>query len=260
MDQIVSETNVSKGKVHYLINDWKNEIGLPYIDELREFSVTVRKSGISIGQCVQGFRMISILKNLGIHEGDANDGIDNKYEGNYKEFSSFIEDIYKNCKREGVEPSIIPAWIKDLFDFYNSSIKDKNESFFSLNEDPADGFDNNTDNSESSNTQPKLIAKRFDESIPNHPHQQNSPSFRSHKKTMMLMVMIPIPSHMQRKIQQIPNLNKISSPLLQIMKSKYHLFPKYPSTSTKRKKNIPKLITIEKRLRRKWKTSNFKRR
>jgi hypothetical protein len=23
MDQIVSETNVSKGKVHYLINDWK---------------------------------------------------------------------------------------------------------------------------------------------------------------------------------------------------------------------------------------------
>jgi hypothetical protein len=179
MDQIVSETNVSKGKVHYLINDWKKGIGIPYIDELREFSVTVRKSGISIGQCAQGFRMISILKNLGIQEGDADEGTNNKNDGNYKEFSSFIEDIYKNCKREGVKPATIPAWIKDLFDFYNSSIKDENESFFSLNEDASDAFDNNTDNNESSNTQLELIAKRFDESIVNHPHQQNSPSFRS---------------------------------------------------------------------------------
>jgi predicted peroxiredoxin len=74
MDQIVSETGVSKGKVHYLISGWKDEIGAPDIDELREFSVTVRKSGISIGQCAQGFRMISILKNLGIHEGDGAEG------------------------------------------------------------------------------------------------------------------------------------------------------------------------------------------
>jgi hypothetical protein len=109
MDQIVSETNVSKGKVHYLINERKKQIGIPDIDELREFSVTVRKSGISVGQCAQGFRMISILKNLGIHEGDDEDSTDNKHGGNYNEFSSFIEDIYKNCKREGVEPSTIPA-------------------------------------------------------------------------------------------------------------------------------------------------------
>lgn len=184
MDQIASETNVSKGKVHYLINDWKKEIAIPDIDEMREFSVTVRKSGISIGQCAQGFRMINILKNLGIHEvdDDVDDGIDNKYGGNYNEFSSFIEDIYKNCKREGVTPSIIPAWIKDLFDFYNSHIKDENESFFSINEDPADVFDNNMDNNKLINTRPKLIAKRFDESVLHHPHQEDNPSFRSQEK------------------------------------------------------------------------------
>jgi hypothetical protein len=77
MDQIASETNVSKGKVHYLIKEWKKGIGAPDIDELREFSVTVTKSEISIGQCAQGFRMIRILKNLGIHEGENDDdGID----------------------------------------------------------------------------------------------------------------------------------------------------------------------------------------
>ena len=144
MDQIASETNVSKGKVHYLINNWKAEIGAPDIDTLREFSVTVRKSEISIGQCAQGFRMISTLKNLGIHEGD-DDGINNKYEGNYDEFAFFIEDVYKNCKREGVAPSIIPTWIKDLFDFYGPSTNNKNKSSFSPNGDydaNYDGFDN----------------------------------------------------------------------------------------------------------------------
>ena len=66
MNQIVAETGVSKGKVHYTINRWKEAIGVSDIDELREFSVAVKKSGISIRQCAQGFRMINILKNLGI--------------------------------------------------------------------------------------------------------------------------------------------------------------------------------------------------
>ena len=143
MDQIASETNVSKGKVHYLINNWKGEIGTPDIDTLREFSIKVRKSEISIGQCAQGFRMIGILKRLDIHEGD-DDGIDNKYEGNYDEFASFIEDIYKNCKRQGLAPSTVPAWIKDLFDFYGTSPNNKNKSPFSPNGNydvDDDGFD-----------------------------------------------------------------------------------------------------------------------
>jgi hypothetical protein len=107
MEQIVSETGFSKGKVHYLISGWRDEIGAPDIDELREFSVTVRKSGISIGQCAQGFRMINILKNLGIHEGDGDregNDIGNKYDGDYNEIQSFIVDIYKNCRREGITP------------------------------------------------------------------------------------------------------------------------------------------------------------
>jgi hypothetical protein len=41
-----------------------------YIDGIREFSLIVRKSDISIGQCSQGYRTISILKNFGLQEGD----------------------------------------------------------------------------------------------------------------------------------------------------------------------------------------------
>ena len=71
MNQIVNETSISKGKVHYLITDWKNKIH-PDIDKIRDFTVLVRKSNMSIQQCAQGFRMINMLKNLGIRD-------DNRY-------------------------------------------------------------------------------------------------------------------------------------------------------------------------------------
>ena len=170
MDQIASETNVSKGKVHYLINNWKKEIGEPDIGTLREFSIKVRKSRISIGQCAQGFRMISILKNLGIHEDNDNDGIDNKYEGNYDEFSSFIEDVYKDCKKEGVEPSSIPAWVKDLFDFYGTSPNSKNKSPFSANGD-YDDFDNGGNKS----AQPKVTVSGLDNTTSTLQSQHHQP-------------------------------------------------------------------------------------
>jgi hypothetical protein len=66
LSQISSETGISKGKVHYLIGDWKNNVGVPKVEEARDFSVLVRKSGMSIKQCAQGFRILQILRNLGI--------------------------------------------------------------------------------------------------------------------------------------------------------------------------------------------------
>jgi hypothetical protein len=51
MIQIVDETRISKGKVHYLIIDWKNKISVSSPDEIRDFTVLVRKSNMSIEQC-----------------------------------------------------------------------------------------------------------------------------------------------------------------------------------------------------------------
>lgn len=125
MNQIVDETSISKGKIHYLINDWKKKIAISDIDEIRDFTVLVRKSNMLIVQCAQGFRMINILKNLGIqddkpvyvNDGDSNGNVD---VGNnqYNELSTFIQDIYLTCKNLEVMPSHIFSWIKDLLDFH----------------------------------------------------------------------------------------------------------------------------------------------
>ncbi len=77
LNQIANETGISKGKVHYLIDNWKNRIGIPNIEEVRDFVVTVRKSVISIKQCAQGFRVLQLIKNLDIGEDDEDAKHDN---------------------------------------------------------------------------------------------------------------------------------------------------------------------------------------
>jgi len=88
---------------------------------------------MSIQQCAQGFRMINILKNLGIQEDD-NDTIDidnnNIRNPKYNELFTFIQNIYLTCKTLGITPYIISSWIKDLFDFQveNSNILNNSSS------------------------------------------------------------------------------------------------------------------------------------
>jgi hypothetical protein len=103
-EQNAQHNNVSTGTVSNIIENWSREIGMPDIKELRQFAVPVKKSGVSIKQCAQGFRMVQLMSNFGIHaEDDA-----------HEEFGSFVNGVYQSCKDLGVSPSAIPSWMKDL--------------------------------------------------------------------------------------------------------------------------------------------------
>ncbi|MGN6348114.1 MAG: helix-turn-helix domain-containing protein [Candidatus Nitrosocosmicus sp.] len=75
MDKIVDEINISKGSVYSIIRDWKNNIERYNITEIRNFISSCTKSKITIEQCIQGFRMVNILKDFGIDK-DSHDNID----------------------------------------------------------------------------------------------------------------------------------------------------------------------------------------
>jgi hypothetical protein len=119
MDKIVKETKISKGKVHYIINDWKNKLGSTSADEIIDFTRLFKRSGITIEQCAEGFRMINILKELGIEYGENEDGEDRDNDdiNNNNGLIFFIKQIYTNCKKLDIPPNIIPSWIKNLLDF-----------------------------------------------------------------------------------------------------------------------------------------------
>ena len=61
----------------------ENRIGIPNVEELRDFAILVKKSDISIEQCAEGYRMKNLMKNLGITD-DSNDDEGCGHHGNSK--------------------------------------------------------------------------------------------------------------------------------------------------------------------------------
>lgn len=86
-DRIAKEVCLSTDTVSNTIGDWETAIGLSNALYIRDFAVMVKKSGMSMEPCVQGFRMVQLLKNLGI--GKNNEVGDWDY-ADAKETSSFI--------------------------------------------------------------------------------------------------------------------------------------------------------------------------
>ncbi|MGN6709710.1 MAG: hypothetical protein ACTHKF_10225 [Candidatus Nitrosocosmicus sp.] len=141
MNQIVKETGISKGKVQYLIKDWTDKMGSS-VDEITDFTHIVKKSGITIEQCAEGFRMINILKELGVEASDIADGDkqDNDNYNNNDGLIFFIKEIYNNCKKLDIPPAIITSWIKDLLDFQTFVNIDKTDGQQDQYKVPLQGF------------------------------------------------------------------------------------------------------------------------
>ncbi len=157
MNEIVRKTSLSKGTVYNIIQDWMANIAGTNLEEIRAFTSEIRKSGITIEECAQGFRIIRLLKKFNINDEFDVDGYDeDEYEENLDlnadEFKSitnnntsaqytkgvpsfrasnskkstkiennpiiiFLDHIYKNCEKLGITPNIMTEWIDDLLTF-----------------------------------------------------------------------------------------------------------------------------------------------
>jgi len=96
---------LSPGSVSNIINEWRNELTHPVADALRELGIMLRKSRISASQCALGFRLASIMKDLGVDE-DA--------------FRLFISEIYNHSKNIGLQPEYIAYNTKQILDLAGS--------------------------------------------------------------------------------------------------------------------------------------------
>jgi hypothetical protein len=105
-DIIAKETGISQGTVTGIITKWKEKTVNPDIENLREFAILVRKSGITVGECAEGFRKAKMLKLLGVDDDE--------------KFSSFIRDIYLICTHNSITLDFIGEIIYNLIDFSKS--------------------------------------------------------------------------------------------------------------------------------------------
>lgn len=104
-DLIADDTGSSSGAVTNIIDEWRQNLGIPIANDLRELAVTLKKIGITANQCAAGFRIAMILIKCGV--GD-------------NEFFSFISQIYDNCKKLDLSPEKIISHLKDLLYFSES--------------------------------------------------------------------------------------------------------------------------------------------
>lgn len=159
-EKISKQNQISKGTVFNIIKGWKDRIAVPDIDSIREFSVFVTKSGLTLDQCVQGVRFIKILSSFGISDeldiGQAlysddnthfiytrleeNAGITDDESAGKKSgrdaatrrdsFYHFVGNLYDNCKIHHIDPAIIVRWMDDLLEFgfstFNSNTIESN--------------------------------------------------------------------------------------------------------------------------------------
>ena len=76
----------------------------------------VRKSGLTMDQCLEGYRMYMLMDKLGFNT-------DNDNNDKNKEFQDFVNKIYFPCKDIDIHPTWIFEWLEDLL---NLTVKLKN--------------------------------------------------------------------------------------------------------------------------------------
>jgi hypothetical protein len=104
-DAIARDNSLSAGSVSNIINDWRNDLTHPVADAFRELGIMLRKSRITAAQCALGFRLASIMKDLGVDEDT---------------FRVFISEIYNHCKNIGLQPEYIAYNTKQILDLSGS--------------------------------------------------------------------------------------------------------------------------------------------
>lgn len=245
MNEIVKETFLSKGTVNNIVQDWKARINGTEMEEIRGFIAEVRKSGMSLQECAQAFRIANTLRKLNVYDEFDERIVNGDYDGenetgsliqaeqknimeegkaeteeedeeedednhlgfkrrdviglirsaitthqtsstaNYTKTNNpeeskifgakgyqinyFITTIYKNCKNNGIKPSIIIEWISDLFNFYSvspESSEDKQIDNHHLHNQNQNHYQNPYMKDTNENTPTEIQSDKIEDEIP----------------------------------------------------------------------------------------------
>jgi len=104
-NEIASRTGISQGGVSNIIAVWKTALSYPLADELREFSMTLKRLGINAQQSAMGVVLLKMIQDLGVDE-------DN--------FRTFISELYQRCLELGLHPRKIADYAKQLVELSES--------------------------------------------------------------------------------------------------------------------------------------------
>jgi hypothetical protein len=97
-DKIAEIYNISTGGVTNIINEWRMNLGSYIAEDLRELSLSLKKTKMTPIQCSMGFRVAKIMQRLGITE---------------DQFESFMSDIYSRCQKLEIGPDQMERYLAE---------------------------------------------------------------------------------------------------------------------------------------------------
>ncbi len=65
-DRIADNLNVSAGTVSRTVSEWRDRLGAPLAEEVRDLCVIAKTQNVTLLQCAEGFRFLNQLKNCGL--------------------------------------------------------------------------------------------------------------------------------------------------------------------------------------------------
>lgn len=99
---------IGSGTVYNIVQEWSNGIGLNKANVLRVLAVKLKQNGLTVNDCVKGFRMRMIFKKYGIQEDQLEDGI-----------TYFLKEIYLKCQELNLTIQKVFMYIYDIVNFSN---------------------------------------------------------------------------------------------------------------------------------------------
>ena len=108
-DKIASDSELAAGTVSNIIGKWRQELGHPTADALRQLAIDLKRLGITTTECAVGFRTVSTIKKLGLAAADEEKGLE-----------SFVSDIYNKCRHYGLQPDKLVELAIQILDLLKS--------------------------------------------------------------------------------------------------------------------------------------------
>lgn len=98
-NKIAEDCGLGKGTVSSVIDEWSRSTGKEFATKIRDFALAMDKSGLSLADCVTGFRVASSAKNLGI---------------DIDELDRFLAETYTACCSKGLQPRFVAQLLEDV--------------------------------------------------------------------------------------------------------------------------------------------------
>ena len=64
--RFAKKRDMGNGTVYNINQEWRNGIGVEKADKLRDLSLKLNKTGLTVNDCAKGLRMLMIFKKYGI--------------------------------------------------------------------------------------------------------------------------------------------------------------------------------------------------